>query len=262
MGTKAIDPQSIRNVTLIGDPAETTRLIHRIQHSSGKPGSGSAATVTWSANHVEHTIRLSELPSRTPIAGLERSIRVADSVIAVVNAATHGIPRLETMLRIADDHQVARLCLITGLDHPDADFDRCVGAISAVRGAVPLTLHNPLGLGADFEGVIDLIAMWGLEPLAAEIYGSHWQIAEQRYRTLVKNLVEQGSSDPTACGSREITLAQLHGRIRYLTRIGDIVPVLCSASPTSNDMAPFLDAIVRYLPSPMDICQPEAALDY
>ncbi|MFC9995919.1 GTP-binding protein [Nocardia sp. NPDC127526] len=262
MGTKAIDPQSIRNVTLLGDPAGTARLIRRLRHGSAEPGPGSAATVTWSANQVEHTIRLAELPSDTPIAGLERSIRVADSVIAVVNAAAHGTPRLETMLRVADDHQVARLCLITGLDHPDADFDRCVGAIAAVRGAVPLPLHMPLGLGAEFEGVVDLISMWGLESLAAEIYGNHWQVAEQCYQALVKTLIEQGSSDPNVFDSREITLGRLHHRIRYLTRIGDIVPVLCSAPPGSNDIAPLLDAIIRYLPSPLDSCQPEAALDY
>lgn len=218
MGTKAIDPQSIRNVTIIGDPDETTRVARRM--FGGFAGTGSS-TVHWVTGRVDHTIRIAELSSHAPIATLERSIRVADGVIAVVNAAVKSAPRLETILRVADDHQVARLCLVTGLDDPAADFDRCVRMIADARGAVPLTLQIPLGIGTEFEGDIDPVL-----------------------------------------GPPEIPSEQLHDRIRRLTRTGDAVPVLCYAAQRSDDIAPLLDAIVRYLPSPMQVCQPEHALNY
>lgn len=253
MATKAIDPQSIRNVTLIGDPADTTRLLHRL-HGSAHPG----PELRWSADRAEHTIRLAEVSSHAPIPILQRAIRVADSVIAVVNAAETNAPRLETILQIADDHQVARLCLVTSLDHPAANFPRCLRTIADTRGAVPLTLQLPLSTGPAFEGVIDLLPLWALEPLAAEIYGPHWKSAEHGYRALVHTLTEDTTDSPPS----EITLDQLHHRIRALTRLGDVIPILCSAAPRSNDTAPLLDAIVRYLPSPLDVCQPEHALDY
>ncbi|MRH89386.1 hypothetical protein GFY24_18350 [Nocardia sp. SYP-A9097] len=257
MGTKAIDPQSIRNVTIIGEPDETKRVVHRLHRSCGPE-----SVIRWSASRVEHTIRVAELSSHAPVLDLERAIRVADGVIAVVHAATPRAPQLETILRIADDHQVARLCLIDGLDHPGADFDRCVRTIAGIRGAVPLTLQIPIGSGAGFEGVIDLLPMWALESLAVEIYGPHWKLAEQRYQMLVKTVMEQDTPDSNAFQAlRDIPLEQLHQRIRSLTRIGDIVPILCRTPPSGGDIS-VLDAIVRYLPSPMDVCQPEHALDY
>ncbi|WP_329414541.1 GTP-binding protein [Nocardia vinacea] len=261
MGTKAIDPQSIRNVTIIGDPDETTRVVHRLFRRFAR----TAATVHWVTSRVDHAIHIAELSSHAPIADLERSVRVADGVIAVVNAAVKSTPRLETILRLADDHQVARLCLVTGLGHPAADFDRCVRTIAETRGAVPLTLQIPIGIGigTEFEGVIDLVPMWALEPMAVEFYGSHWKVAEQWYRNLVATVMEQDPADSDAIlGFRQIPPEHLHERIRCLTRIGDAVPVLCDAAPWSDDIAPLLDAIVRYLPSPMHVCQPEHALDY
>ncbi|MFD7844782.1 GTP-binding protein [Nocardia sp. NPDC059764] len=251
MATKAIDPQSIRNVTLIGDPADTTRLLHRL-HGSAHPG----PELRWSADRADHTIRLSEVSSHAPIPILQRAIRVADSVIAIVNAAETNAPRLETILQIADDHQVARLCLVTALDDPTANFPRCLRTIADTRGAIPLTLQLPLGTGTAFEGVIDLLPLWALEPLAAEIYGPHWKSAEHGYHALIRTLTEDTTD------STEPTLDHLHRRIRSLTRLGDVVPILCSATPRSNDTAPLLDAIVRYLPSPLNVCQPEHALDY
>ncbi|WP_327141264.1 GTP-binding protein [Nocardia sp. NBC_01327] len=258
MGTKAIDPQAIRNVTIVGDPDDTTRLIHRLL---GRTGSGPQTVIHWSTNRIDHTIRLTELSSRTPAADLERSIRVADGVIALVDAASHRSPRLETTLRVADDHQVARLCVLTGLDHPRADFERCIRTIADTRGAVPLTLQIPLGTGAAFDGTLDLAPMWTLAPMAAEFYGAHWQFAAQWYRTLAKTLMDSTAQDPSPA-LRNLSLEQLHRRIRRLTRIGDVVPVLCSAAPRSDDISALMDAIVRYLPSPLDVCQPEHALDY
>ncbi|MFJ9365287.1 GTP-binding protein [Nocardia sp. NPDC101769] len=258
MGTKAIDPQSIRNVTLLGDPADTARVAQHLLRGSGDPTSSPASTLHWATDGIEHTIRLAELSTRAPIAALQRSVRVADGVIAVVDAATNLAPRLETMLRVADDHQVARLCLITGLDHPDADFDRCVHAIADTRGAAALPLQIPITPGPHLEGLIDLIALWSLEPLAAEIYGNHWKLAEPWHRNLATTVTAQRVSTATPTTQPELPRDQLHHRIRHATRIGDTIPILCSSeAPT-----PILDAIVRYLPSPLDVCQPEHALDY
>ncbi|NEW37601.1 hypothetical protein GV792_03010 [Nocardia cyriacigeorgica] len=261
MGTEIIEPQSIRNVSIVGDPDDTTRVVHRLLRGFTTTGTGRAATVPWVTDGIDHTIRIAEQSSDAPIAALERAIRVADGVIAVMNAAPESTARLEAILRIADDHQVARLCLVTGLDHPAADFDRCLRTIAGTHGAVPLTLQIPHGIGADFDGVIDLIPMWSLEPMAAAFYGSYWKVAEKRYCDLVDQVMQQGVSVPNIHSLREIPAEQVHDRVRHLTHLGDAAPVLCDAPPRT-DIAPLLDAIVRYLPSPMHVCQPEHALDY
>lgn len=245
MGIEAIDPQSIRNVTIIGAPAETAPVVRGMRQTG--------PAIEWVTDRVGHTIRIAALDGHAPVAELERSIRVADGVIVVANAAEPIAPRLETLLHIADDHQVARLCLITGLDRATADFDRCVAAIAETRGATPLPLQFPVDTGPAFDGVIDLISMRTLAPLAAEFYGRHWQFAEKWYRKLVDAVMNQP-------GRLDFPAEALRQRIRSLTRIGDVVPVLCAARGGDAN-APLLDAIARYLPSPMDVCQPEHALD-
>lgn len=248
MGTKAIDPQSIRNVTMFGDPDETARLAQRLRRCFGDAEN----TVHWSTDSIEHTIRIAELSADAPITEVERAIRVADGVVAVVSAAVHSTPRLETMLRVADDHQVARLCVIGGLDQPTADFDRCIRTIADTRGAAPLALQIPMGIGAGFDDVIDLVSPTALGP---EAVGPDREPAERRRRALVETLTEQ---DP----ANSLTLRDLHSRIRRRTRNGDLVPILCAAPLATDDIAPLLDAIVRYLPSPLYVSQPEHALDY
>ncbi|MFI8975529.1 hypothetical protein ACIGO9_21765 [Nocardia asteroides] len=258
MGTELCEPQSIRNVTIIGDPEETARLVHRLTRRAAAVTAGAEVTLPWTTDRAERTIRLAELSSHAPLATLERAIRLADGVVVVMSAAVPRAPRLEAILRVADDHQVARLCLVTGLDHPAADFDGCVGTIAHTHGAVPLTVQIPHGVGAAFAGVIDLVPMWALEPMAAEFYGDHWPIAEQHYRALVTAVTNRDATDRHP---RRLPPGWMYDRVRHLTHIGDAAPVLCDAGPR-NDIAPFLDAVIRYLPSPLHVCQPEHALDY
>ncbi|UGT45133.1 GTP-binding protein [Nocardia yamanashiensis] len=252
MGIEAIDPQSIRNVTLAGDPAGIAPLADRLRGRADRTGA-----IRRTTDRIEHTIRIAELPGHLPAAALERAIRVAEGLIMVVDAAGPGSARLETLLHVADDHQVARLCLVTGLDRPTADFDRCVATVAAARGATALPLHSPIDPGPAFDGVIDLIPLGTLAAPAAEFYGPHWHLAQRRYRDLVGAVLDQR----TAAGPPELEPERLRQRIRRLTRIGDIVPILCAPAP-GDDLGSLLDAIARYLPSPLDVCQPEHALDY
>ncbi|WP_245553578.1 GTP-binding protein [Nocardia veterana] len=252
MGIEAIEPQSIRNVTIVGDPGPVARLTARLP-IGGRP-------IHWVADHATHTIRLAELSTQIPAAELERSIRVADGLVVVVDAATANTRRLETALRVADDHQVARLCLVTGLGRPGADFDRSVRTIADARGAVPVPVHLPLGIGAEFDGVLDLVRMWELEPTAPEFFGGRWAAAEHRYRRLVEAVFENDSAPDAR--PRGLRPEWLYDRIRDRTRIGDAVPVLCDPAPHRDDRGALLDAIVRFLPSPLQVCQPEHALDY
>ncbi|MEV0247137.1 GTP-binding protein [Nocardia sp. NPDC050712] len=242
MGTRAVEPRAIRNVTLFGDLDGTNGVGHRLRHS-GSP-------MRWATGQVEHLIRFTEVCDGDP----ERSIRVADGAIAVIDASVRSSPRVEAMLRAADDYQVARLCVIDGLDRPGADLDGCIRRISDIRGAIPLLLQVPLGTGPALEGVVDLIPMWQILPRAAEVYGEQWEVAARWHRRLLDTVTEPDTGPPT--------IDELHIRIRALTRIGEIVPVLCGAVPGRDDLARLRDAIVRYLPSPMDVCQPEHALDY
>lgn len=255
MGSRTVDPQSIRNVTLVGEPADTTRVVRRLLRRG--------ATTVVHRGAGAHTIRVAELSSHAPVPRLERSLRVADGVIVVLDAAVPSTPRLETILRMADDHQVARLCLVTALDHPDADFGRCVHAIAATRGAQPLPLHLPLGRGPGFEGILDLVEMWAFETMAADFFGDRWPIAEQWYRDLVAAVSpDDGADSPAGAGSRRLPPELLRDHIRRVTRLGEGVPVLCDAARNGDDIAALLDAVVDYLPSPMLVCQPEHALDY
>ncbi|NKY60754.1 hypothetical protein [Nocardia flavorosea] len=258
MGSEVIEPQSIRNVTVVGDPDTTTRVVHRLLRDLTRTGTGVSGTVHWTTDHTGHTIRIAELSSHAPNAILERSIRVADGLIAVMDAAAKRDPRLETALRIADDHQVARLCLVTGLDHPAAGFGRCLRMIADTHGAVPLALQIPYGLGTGFEGAVDLISM-GEHGRVAGLAGNHRRTAEKWYRHLVDTVMDERAADTS--GPSWTPSGLVHHRVRHLTQIGDIAPVLCDTTPRSH-IAPLLDAIVRYLPSPLHVCQPEHALDY
>ena len=260
MGIEVIEPQLIRNVTVVGDPDTTTRVVHRLLRDLTRTGTGVSSTVHWTTDHTHHTIRIAELSSHAPIVPLERSIRVADGLIAVMDAAAKRDPRLETALRVADDHQVARLCLVTGLDHPAADFGHCVATIADTHGAVPLALQLPHGIGTEFEGALDLLSLGEFEQVAADLAGSHRTAAEQCYRHLVDTVVDDAVIADLS-GPCKIPAGRLHHRIRYLTQIGDIAPVLCDTTPWGA-IAALLDAIVRYLPSPLHVCQPEHALDY
>ncbi|MBF6345368.1 hypothetical protein IU409_17915 [Nocardia cyriacigeorgica] len=251
MGTELIDPQTIRNVTVVGEPDDTTRVVHRLRRAMA-----TAVPPAWTTGH---TIRFAEVSTHAPIATLERSIRLADGLLAVMNATT-STARLEAALRVADDHQVARLCLVTGLDQPGADFDRCIHTIAGTHGAVPLVLHIPHGLGAHFDGVVDLMSMWAIEPVAAAYYGRRWELAQQWYRRLREAVLPSGAA-LTDADAPDVSADVLHDRVRRLTQIGDAVPVLCDATPR-GEVAPLVNAIVRYLPSPLQVCQPEHALDY
>ncbi|NUP29266.1 MAG: hypothetical protein HOQ44_21690, partial [Nocardia sp.] len=94
------------------------------------------------------------------------------------------------------------------------DFDRYVRTIADIRGARPLTLHLPFGSGGELDGVIDLIPMWALEPMATEFYGSHWRVAEQRYRDLVAAVRAADGTEPDAAGPGRIAPEQLHDSAR------------------------------------------------
>ncbi|MBF6347422.1 hypothetical protein IU448_00150 [Nocardia flavorosea] len=262
MGSEVIEPQSIRNVTVVGDPDATTRVVHRLLRDLTRTGTGVPGTVHWTTDRTEHTIRLAELSSQAPIAVLERSIRVADGLIAVLDAAAKRDSRLETALRIADDHQVARLCLVTGLDDPVADFGRCVRMVADAHGAAPVALQIPHGTGTGFDGAVDLISMRESGRQAPGTAGDRPNIAGEWYRDLVDTVTDPDDRYSGGVpGVWTIPAGRLHDRLRYLARIGDIVPVLCDTTPRRH-IAPILDAIVRYLPSPLHVCQPEHVLDY
>lgn len=97
---------------------------------------------------------------------------------------------------MADDHQVARLCLLTALDDPAADFDRTIAALTDLHGAIPLPLQFPHGTGRRFQGVVDLLPMWSLRSIAAEMYGPTWHLAAHAYHTLVQTLLNPPPAPP------------------------------------------------------------------
>jgi elongation factor G len=211
----------------------------------------------------EHRINIIDTPGHIDFtAEVQRSLRVLDGGVVIFDAV-HGVePQSETVWRQADRFRVPRICFINKMDRAGADFWRCIGMIRERLEAVPVAIQVPIGAEASFEGMVDLIDRvaliyrdeLGQEPVRAEIPASLRQIVEEKREILVESIAEtddvllakylegeEPSSDELRVGLRKATLA------------GQVVPVLCGASLRNRGVQPVLDAIVDYLPSPLDV---------
>ncbi len=201
--------------------------------------------------HVDFTIEV------------ERSLRVLDGAIAVFDANAGVEPQTETVWRQADKYSVPRMCFINKMDKIGADFYNTVEEIDTRLGAVAAVIQLPIGAEKDFAGVVDLIKMkaiiWDGEALGASFHEAEIpadladKAAEYREK-LIELAVEQDDSLMEAyLEGNEPTEQQLKACIRKGTIAGDFVPVLCGSAFKNKGVQPMLDAVVEYLPSPLDI---------
>ncbi len=200
--------------------------------------------------HVDFTIEV------------ERSLRVLDGAVAVFDSVAGVEPQSETVWRQADRYSVPRICLVNKMDRIGADFFRCVDMIEDRLGAVPAVLQLPIGAEADYIGVVDLVAMrsivWKDETLGAEFEVGEIpaELADQAaeyHHKLVEQAVEQDDSAMEAyLDGREPDVETLKACIRKGTVSGDFVPVLNGSAFKNKGVQPLLDAVVDYLPSPME----------
>ncbi|MGO9583854.1 MAG: elongation factor G [Acidimicrobiales bacterium] len=193
---------------------------------------------------------------------VERSLRVLDGAVAVFDAVAGVEPQTETVWRQANKYHVPRMCFVNKMDRVGADFDRAVAMIRDRLEATPAVVQLPIGAEGGFEGVIDLLKMKAL--VWGEGMGETWETreipahllprAEEARHELIDvvsifddNVMERYVSD------QEITSDDLRKALRAATIASEVVPVLCGSAFKNKAVQPMLDAVVDYLPSPLDV---------
>ncbi|MFC4053056.1 elongation factor G [Actinomadura syzygii] len=224
-----------------------------------------ATTCEWPVDEVKHTINIIDTPGHVDFTvEVERNLRVLDGAVAVFDGVAGVEPQSETVWRQADRYGVPRMCFVNKLDRVGAEFHRCVDMIENRLNATPLVLQLPIGAESDFKGVIDLVTMkalvWNEEAKLGEMYDTldipetHVEAAREWHDKLVETLAENDDEIMELyLEGDEPTAEQLHAGIRRATISAKLTPVLCGTAFKNKGVQPLLDAIVRYLPSPLDV---------
>ena len=219
-----------------------------------------ATTCFWK----EHRINIIDTPGHVDFTiEVERSLKVLDGAVAVFDGVAGVEPQSETVWRQADKYKVPRICFVNKLDRTGADFFMCVDMIKDRLGAKPLIMQIPVGIEASLKGVVDLVKMkailWKDETLGAEfeyveIPSDLKDQAEKYRKELVETAVEQDEKlMADYLNGKEITETNLISCIRKGCLKFDFVPVLTGSAFKNKGVQPLLDAVVNYLPSPIDI---------
>ncbi len=219
-----------------------------------------ATTCFWN----DHRINIIDTPGHVDFTiEVERSLRVLDGAVACFDGVAGVEPQSETVWRQADKYKVPRMCFINKLDRTGANFEYCVQSIIDRLGATPAVLYIPIGIEADLKGLVDLVEnraiIWKDESLGAEFFYEDIpadladKAAEYRER-LIELAVEQDDAAMEAYldGTMPDT-ATLKALIRKGTLAQAFVPVCCGSAFKNKGVQPLLDAVVDYLPSPLDI---------
>ena len=202
-------------------------------------------------------------------AEVERSLRVLDGGVVVFDAVAGVEAQSETVWRQADRYHVPRICFINKMDRVGANFDRTISMIEERLRARPLPIQLPLGSEASYEGVIDLVEnrAWGFDgsldsdPVPVAIPESEQAKCAELRQALIERLAEMDDQILTAyLGGHSITAADLRQALRRVTLANTGVPILCGSALRNKGIQPLLDAIVDYLPSPLDM-PPVRAID-
>jgi elongation factor G len=219
-----------------------------------------ATTCFWN----DHRINIIDTPGHVDFTiEVERSLRVLDGAVAVFDGVAGVEPQSETVWRQADKYKVPRMCFVNKLDRMGASFDRCVAMIKDRLGARPMVMQLPIGLESDFVGVVDLVEnraiVWLEESLGAkfeirDIPDDMKDAAEEARMHLVEMAVEQDEAVMEAyLEGNEPDVATLKRLIRKGTLNFSFVPVLTGSAFKNKGVQPMLDAVVDYLPSPLDV---------
>jgi elongation factor G len=220
-----------------------------------------ATTCFWEGNQIN----IIDTPGHVDFTvEVERSLRVLDGAVAVFDGKEGVEPQSETVWRQADKYQVPRICFVNKMDKLGADFYFTVRTIVERLGAKPLVIQLPIGSESDFVGVIDLVYMraltwrgdtgkgesYTIEEIPAELAE---KAAEYRH-TLVETVAESDEELlEKYLGGEDLTAEEIKGAIRRLTVGSELYPVLCGSAFKNKGVQPMLDAVVDYLPSPLDV---------
>ena len=282
----AVDLAKVRNIGIMahidaGKTTTTERILFYtgINYKLGEVHEG-AATMDWMEQEQErgititsaattttwrdHTINIIDTPGHVDFTvEVERSLRVLDGAVAVFDAVAGVEPQSETVWRQADRYKVPRICFVNKMDRVGAEFHRCVDMIVDRLGAQPIVVQLPWGVEADFRGVIDLVRMrallWQTEGKGDKydvvaIPDDHADAAREWRDRLLEAVAENDEQMMELyLEGTEPTEEQLVAAIRRVTIAGGATPVLCGTAFKNKGVQPMLDAIVDYLPSPLDI---------
>ncbi|MCS5730523.1 elongation factor G [Herbiconiux moechotypicola] len=285
------DLNKVRNIGIMahidaGKTTTTERILFYtgITHKIGEVHDG-AATMDWMAQEQERGITITSAATTcfwnknqiniidTPghvdfTVEVERSLRVLDGAVAVFDGKEGVEPQSETVWRQADKYNVPRICFVNKMDKLGADFYFTVDTIINRLGAKPLVIQLPIGAESSFEGVVDLVEMraltWRGDAKGDVQMGAKYEIEEipadlkekaEEYRQVLLETVAESDDEllEKFFGGEELTVAEIKGAIRKMTVNSELYPVLCGSAFKNRGVQPMLDAVVDYLPSPLDV---------
>ena len=285
------DLNKVRNIGIMahidaGKTTTTERILFYtgINHKIGETHDG-ASTMDWMAQEQERGITITsaaitcfwkdnqiniiDTPGHVDFTvEVERSLRVLDGAVAVFDGKEGVEPQSETVWRQADKYDVPRICFVNKMDKMGADFYFTVQTIIDRLGAKPLVLQLPIGAESDFVGVVDLLEMkayvWPGDAKGDVTMGASYEIQEipadlqakaEEYRAEMVEAVAESSEElmEKYLEEGELTVDELKAGIRQLTINGEAFPVLCGSAFKNRGVQPMLDAVIEYLPSPLDV---------
>jgi elongation factor G len=223
----------------------------------------SATTAEWRVDDVDYRINIIDSPGHVDFtAEVERSLRVLDGGVVVFDAVAGVEPQSETVWRQADKYHVPRICFVNKMDRIGANFDRTVQMIKDRLGARPVPIQMPIGAEDRFRGLVDLLNNKAviyvddqgkreeLESIPEEVAAR----AEQLRQEMIEAIAETDDELMLLyLEGEELGIDELRRALRQATIDGKLVPVLCGASLRNKGVQRMLDAIVHYLPSPLEI---------
>jgi len=281
------DLSKVRNIGIMahidaGKTTTTERILYYtgITHKIGEVHDG-AATMDWMEQEQERGITITSAATTcfwndnqiniidTPghvdfTVEVERSLRVLDGAVAVFDGKEGVEPQSETVWRQADKYDVPRICFVNKMDKLGADFYFTVDTIIKRLGARPLVIQLPIGAESTFEGVIDLVEMRALVWRGEVELGAKYEVEEipadmkakaDEYRAKLLETVAETSDAlmEKFFAGEEITVAEIKAAIRKMTVKSEIYPVLCGSAFKNKGVQPMLDAVIDYLPTPLDV---------
>ncbi|HET7083521.1 MAG TPA: elongation factor G [Rhizomicrobium sp.] len=219
-----------------------------------------ATTCFWK----DHRINIIDTPGHVDFTiEVERSMRVLDGAVAVFDAVAGVEPQSETVWRQADKYHVPRICFVNKMDRTGADFQRCIDMMIDRLGTRPMVITWPIGTEAEFKGIVDIVKMkalvWHDEQLGAkfdeiDIPAEYADKAAELRHALLEMAVEMDDTAMEAyLDGKEPSFDELQKLIRKGAMSFKFVPVMCGSAFKNKGVQPLLDAVVAYLPSPLDI---------
>ena len=285
------DLNKVRNIGIMahidaGKTTTTERILFYtgINHKIGETHDG-ASTMDWMAQEQERGITITSAATTcfwkdnqiniidTPghvdfTVEVERSLRVLDGAVAVFDGKEGVEPQSETVWRQADKYDVPRICFVNKMDKMGADFYFTVQTIIDRLGARPLVLQLPIGAESDFIGVVDLLEMkayvWPGDAKGDVSMGASYEVQDipadlvekaEQYRAELVEAVAESSEElmEKYLEEGELTIPEIKSGIRQLVISGEAFPVLCGSAFKNRGVQPMLDAVIEYLPSPLDV---------